>query len=65
VKQHGKELRGAVAWEVWHPEGADHGLPPRRYESRREATLRAREFNAAVQGHVVRTVMGDGKGAST
>ena len=37
MKWHGKQLRGVTQWEVWHPEGSDHGLRPQRYGSRREA----------------------------
>ncbi len=57
MKWHGKQLRSVTQWEVWHPEGADHGLSPQRYGSRREAVQRAREWNAEVPGHVVRPVM--------
>jgi len=57
VKWHGKQLRGVTQWEVWHPEGADHGLSPQRYGSRLEAIQRAREWNEEVPGHVVRPVM--------
>jgi hypothetical protein len=62
VRWHGKELRGAVGWDVWHPEGPDHGMPARRFGSRREAMRRAREYNAQIPGHVVRPVMGESKG---
>ncbi len=53
MTRHGKELRG---WEVSHPEGVDHGMTARRFGSRREAMLRAREYNAQIPGHVVRQV---------
>ena len=57
MKWNGKQLRGVTQWEVWHPEGADHGLSPQRYGSRHEAVQRAREWNADVPGHTVRPVL--------
>jgi hypothetical protein len=57
VKWHGKRLRGVTRWEVRHSEGADHGLRPQRFGSRREAVLRAREWNKDFPGHVVCPVL--------
>ena len=62
VKATVRPLRGVTQWEVWHPEGADYGLRPQRYGSRREAAQRAREWNKDLPGHVVRPVLPNDSG---
>jgi hypothetical protein len=51
-----KRLRRAM-WAVFHPEGADHNLLPRRFNSRRDAMHFAHEWNKDFPGHTARPVL--------
>lgn len=40
-------------WVVYHPDGASAGLSPRRFDTRKEAESKCREWNQSCPGHVI------------
>jgi hypothetical protein len=44
---------GSEMWAVYHPDGEEVGLTPRRFPTQEEAETKADEWNRDYPGHVV------------